>query len=218
MTLPLFRDMAPASLPGGVAHVPGALTLTEQAALLDDIAAVVAEAPFYRPRMRNGTPLINQMTNCGPLGWISDSKGYRYEPSHPVTGERWPAIPRRLLALSDRIIAGLGLPPFVPDACLVNAYAADGKLGLHQDYDECDFAHPIVSVSLGADAIFLIGGQARGDRPETLLLHSGDVVVLHGPSRTRFHGVRRVLPDTAPLTHPLLAEAARINLTLRRAR
>lgn len=218
MTLPLFADDLAPNLPRGVSLFRAALSPAEQLALLDNVAEVIARAPLYRPRMRNGTPMINQLSNCGPWGWMSDEKGYRYIDRHPVTGQPWPAIPPRLAQISDRLMGEVGIEGYRPDACLVNAYAEAGKLNLHQDYDEADFGWPIVSVSLGADAVFVVGGYERKDPVQAVLLHSGDVVVLHHDGRTRFHGVKKVLPGTSPFGHPLLRDLARINLTLRRAK
>lgn len=206
------------SLPPGVAIFRGRIDRAEQVALLDSVADIIAAAPLYRPRMRNGTPLINRMTNCGPLGWLSDEKGYRYVDRHPETGTTWPPIPPALRRLADALAQELGIRGYAPDACLVNAYAGDGRLNLHTDHDEADFRWPIVSVSLGAEAVFQIGGLARKDRVSETVLASGDVVVLHGPSRARFHGVKRIRKGTAPFRHPVLGDIARINLTLRQAR
>jgi alkylated DNA repair protein (DNA oxidative demethylase) len=218
MTLSLFRDEAEPKLPRGVSLFRGVLSPREQVSLLDDVAKVIAEAPLYRPRMRNGTPLINQMTNCGPWGWMSDEKGYRYQEQHPLTGRKWPPISSRLMKLSERLMSEVGIDGYKPDACLVNAYGEKGRLNLHQDYDEADFGWPIVSISLGADAIFVVGGYKRKDPTESVLLHSGDIVVLHHEGRTLFHGVKKVMPGTSPIEHSLLTEQARINITLRRAK
>ena len=218
MTLSLFEDETGPALPPGVSLFREELSPDEQLALLDEVAKVIATAPLYRPRMRNGTPLINQMTNCGPWGWISDEKGYRYEDRHPVTGQKWPAIPPRILDLSARLMREIGIEGYEPDACLVNAYGEKGRLNLHQDYDEKNFGWPIISVSLGADGHFIVGGYARRDPTQTVLLHSGDVVVLHGEGRTLFHGVKKVAPGTSPIAHSLFGDIARINLTLRRAK
>lgn len=217
MTLPLFAEEEIA-LPDGAALFRAELDRAAQIALLDDVAVILGEAPPLRLCMRNGTPLVNAMTNCGPLGWYSDRQGYRYIDRHPETGRPWPAIPARLRALSDRLMGRVGVRGYEPDACLVNLYGADGRLSLHQDHDEVDFRWPIVSVSLGAEASFLLGGRTRKDKTQDIRLRSGDVVVLHGPGRTLFHGVKRVWPGTSPLAHPALDGLARINLTLRRAR
>ena len=163
-----------------------------------------------------------RMTNCGSLGWVTDKAGgYRYQSTHPVTGKAWPALPRQLLALW-RDVAEC---PAEPEACLVNYYAAGAKLGLHQDMDEEDRLAPVVSVSLGDDAWFKIGGLNRADMTERLLLRSGDVVVLGGEARMAYHGVDRIVSESsvllAPLFLPTGADAlgiagGRINLTLRR--
>ncbi|NWH08733.1 MAG: alpha-ketoglutarate-dependent dioxygenase AlkB [Alphaproteobacteria bacterium] len=215
----LFADGAqPPPLPEGVAWYRGRLSKAEQIGLLDDAVAILQAAPLFRPRMRNGTPLINKMTNCGALGWYSDEKGYRYIAQHPETGAPWPPIPSRLSALCDAIMDELGIAGYAPDACLVNAYGAEGRLNLHQDHDEVDFRWPIVSVSLGADALFVLGGYSRKDKVLPIRLCSGDVVVLYGKGRTLFHGVKKVFPGTSPVSHPALNGLARINFTLRRAR
>lgn len=193
----------------GARLLPGFFDPAAQRELVEAIRAVVAAAPFYTPvTPRWGKPFSVAMTNCGPLGWVSDRRGYRYQPDHPDTGRRWPAIPDRLLALWDDV-ADYQHPP---EACLVNFYRADAKMGLHQDRDEADFAAPIVSVSLGDACRFRLGGTERSDPTRSFPLASGDVLVLGGASRLAFHGVDRILPGTSTL----LANGGRINLTLRR--
>lgn len=197
-------------LPFGFEYFPAHLGLAAQKRLVSAIARVVGAAPLFVPAMpRTGVPLSVRMTNCGPLGWVTDKAGgYRYQPLHPVTGQPWPAIPRQLLALW-REVSGYPEPP---EACLVNWYEPGARLGLHVDRDEQDFAAPVVSVSLGDDAWFRIGGRSRRDPTERLLLRSGDVVVLGGEARLAHHGIDRILPCTGQL----LGEPGRINLTLRR--
>jgi DNA oxidative demethylase len=206
------------TLPEGTSLFRNCLSLAEQIAVLDEVEKIVADAPLFRPQMPTGPYMINSLTNCGPLGWISDRRGYRYEPVHPVTGKPWPPIPKTVLDCARAVTRQAGLGEFEPDACLVNHYAAAGKLSLHRDHDEADFKWPIVSFSFGNDAEFLLGGMKRSDRAIAMTLHSGDVLVLGGPSRMRYHGVRRIRPGTSPLEHSALPEGGRINLTLRRAR
>ncbi|MFX3681044.1 MAG: alpha-ketoglutarate-dependent dioxygenase AlkB family protein [Hyphomicrobiales bacterium] len=198
------------TLPDGVRHIAGALDPEAQTALVDDIRAVVAQAPLFVPAMpRTGKPMSVRMSNCGPLGWVTDkARGYRYQPAHPVTGEPWPAMPQQLLALWTEVTGY----PHPPEACLINFYAPDTKMGLHQDRDEADFDAPVLSISLGDDCLFRIGGTRRGGKTMSLRLVSGDIVVLGGASRLAYHGVDRIYPGTSML----LEKAARINLTLRR--
>ncbi len=171
---------------------------------------VVAEAPLYVPVMPGtGKAMSVRMTNCGSLGWVTDKeRGYRYQATHPVTGRPWPAIPQILLDLW-REVSGCDRDP---EACLVNFYSDDAKMGLHQDRDETDFNAPVVSVSLGNSCLFRIGGLERKDRTCSLKLESGDVFVLGGAGRLCFHGVDRIYPETSTL----LKNGGRINLTLRR--
>ncbi|RIY02754.1 alpha-ketoglutarate-dependent dioxygenase AlkB [Aureimonas flava] len=200
---------APGALPPGLVHLPARLDAAAQRALLAEVRRAAAEAPLFRPAMPgSGRPFSVRMTNCGPLGWVSDPAGYRYQPLHPETGRPWPPIPAALLDLW-RELAGY---PHPPEACLVNFYAPGARLGLHQDRDEADLAAPVLSVSLGDEALFRFGGTARGGPTRSLRLGSGDVVVLGGESRLAFHGVDRIYPGTSTL----LKGEGRINLTLRR--
>ena len=196
-------------LPKGVRHIPGHLSRGEQVALVDAVREVVAAAPLYRPEMpRTGKPLSVRMTNCGELGWVTDRSGYRYQPTHPVTGTPWPAIPPKLLEIWQDL-AAFDHPP---QACLVNFYEDTAKMGLHQDKDETDLSAPVVSVSLGDDCLFRVSETTRGGRTTSIRLHSGDVVVLGGEGRLAYHGVDRIYPATSTL----LKKGGRINLTLRR--
>jgi alkylated DNA repair protein (DNA oxidative demethylase) len=150
-----------------------------------------------------------RMTNCGTLGWMTDAAGYRYQPTHPQTGRPWPPIPAMLMR-AWRDLAGTY--PHAPEACLINYYGADARMGLHQDRDEQDFDAPVVSLSLGDTGLFRIGGTTRGGTTQSFRLASGDAVVLGGAARLAYHGIDRVLPGTSTL----LPEGGRINLTLRR--
>ena len=188
---------------------PGHLDRNGQADLLAAVCAVSAAAPPFTPRMpKSGRPFTVRMSNCGPLGWVSDRSGYRYQPTHPETGQPWPPIPATLLALWDE----LARHPDPPEACLINFYAPTAKMGLHQDRDEEDFAAPVVSISLGDSCLFRVGGLKRSEPTRAFRLSSGDVLVLSGGARLAFHGVDRVYPGTSSL----LPEGGRINLTLRR--
>ncbi|WP_206455880.1 alpha-ketoglutarate-dependent dioxygenase AlkB family protein [Aurantimonas marina] len=196
-------------LPKGVRHSPGHLSREEQVALLEAIRAVVAAAPLFQPVMpRTGKPLSVRMTNCGGLGWVADRAGYRYQPTHPVTGASWPAMPPQLLRIWEEM-SGFDHPP---EACLVNFYETGTKMGLHQDSDEEDLAAPVVSISLGDDCLFRVGETTRGGRTTSIRLQSGDIVVLGGEGRLAYHGVDRIYPATSAL----LKNGGRINLTLRR--
>jgi DNA oxidative demethylase len=193
----------------GLRMVPGYLDREAQETVLAAVREVIARAPLYTPRMpRSGKPMSVRMTNCGTLGWMTDARGYRYQPTHPETGAPWPPIPGCLLRVWTEL-AGYPLPP---QACLVNVYGADARMGLHQDRDEEDFAAPVVSLSLGDACLFRIGGTARPGPTRSIRLGSGDALVLGGEARLAFHGVDRIIPGTSTL----LAEGGRINLTLRR--
>jgi len=197
-------------LPNGIRHLPGYLDRLAQEALVEAIRAIAAEAPLFTPVMPGtGKEMSVRMTNCGELGWVTDKqRGYRYQPTHPVTNRPWPAMPQQLLDLWNDIV-GYEKPP---QACLVNFYADDARMGLHQDKDEQDLNAPVLSISLGNTCLFRVGGLNRNDRTLSLKLTSGDIVVLGGEGRLCFHGVDRIYPTTSTL----LKSGGRINLTLRR--
>ncbi len=204
------NDAKPLALQEGCVWHPGWLDLRAQQDLLDDVRAIVRAAPLFRPIMpRTGTPFSVLMTNCGPLGWVSDKLGgYRYQPLHPETGRPWPPLPPTLLRAWAVLVPGA--PP--PEACLINFYRTDARMGLHQDRDEADFSVPVLSLSLGDTAIFRMGGVERRGKTRAVKLTSGDALVFGGAARLAFHGIDRVLPGTSTL----LKEGGRINLTLRR--
>jgi alkylated DNA repair protein (DNA oxidative demethylase) len=181
--------------------------------LIEDFLAVIAQAPFRHMVTPGGHTMSVAMTNCGAVGWVTDSDGYRYSPVDPKTNQPWPAMPALFRQLAEQAAATAGFAGFVPDACLINRYTSGAKMSLHQDKDETDFSAPIVSVSLGLPATFLFGGLKRSDKTQRYRLTHGDVVVWGGPSRLFYHGV-------APLAegeHPLL-KRQRINLTFRKTR
>lgn len=210
----LFEGMAQ----GDEALAPGAWLLrgfarAELPGLVAALRRITEAAPFRHMTTRGGHRMSVAMTSCGAVGWVTDGTGYRYEPLDPATGRAWPPMPDVLRSLAARAAAGCGYPGFEPDACLVNEYAPGSRLSLHRDADERDFTQPIVSVSLGLPAVFLLGGLDRGERTSRVRLESGDVVVFGGPARLAYHGVAPLDDGFDPLLGP-----RRFNLTFRRAR
>jgi alkylated DNA repair protein (DNA oxidative demethylase) len=184
---------------------------TAQRSLIETVFALAARGPFYRPLMpKSGKPFSVEETNLGTLGWVSDKSGYRYQATHPVTGEAWPPMPDILLQLWQRVSDFRALP----ECCLVNLYRDGARMGAHQDADEEDRDAPVVSVSLGDDALFRIGGNQRKGATRSVKLSSGDVLVFGGPARMAFHGVDRIVSGSSTL----IPGGGRINLTLRRVR
>jgi len=179
-----------------------------QKALLDEVLEKLKDAPLYRPVMpKTGKAFSVEESNFGSLGWVSDQTGYRYQPTHPVTDAPWPAIPDTLLALWAEINR---TPP--PECCLVNLYRAGAKMGLHQDLDEKDLSAAVIGVSLGDQALFRIGGVAKGGQTRKVTLASGDVIAFGGTARLAYHGIDRIRPGTAGL----VPGGGRLSLTLRR--
>ena len=181
--------------------------------LLAAVTTIAAASPFRHLVTPGGFRMSVAMTNCGDFGWVSDRSGYRYDPVDPERGRPWPPLPPLFLDLARRAAAAAGFSDFRSDVCLINRYLPGTRLTLHQDKDEGDFAHPIVSVSLGLPATFLWGGINRTDKVQRIPLAHGDIVVWGGPSRLRYHGINPLKPGS----HPLLGEQ-RLNLTFRRAR
>lgn len=190
----------------GVRIVQGALDLEAQVDLLDDIRGVLRAAPLVQPMTPTGRPLSVRMSAAGTYGWVSDRKGYRYERTHP-SGKPWPPIPSSLSLLWDKYSNS----DRKPECCLVNWYAPDAKMGLHQDNDEADLSQSVLSISLGDEARFRVGGQNRSDPTRSVWLKSGDVAVLQGAARLAFHGIDKLRPNSSRL----MPNGGRVNLTLR---
>ena len=183
-----------------------------EALLLNDLKSVITQSPLRHMVTQGGFAMSVAMTNCGKLGWVTDRKGYRYDTLDPDTGATWPAMPASFLALATQAALEVGFADFVPDACLINQYKPGARMGLHQDKDERDFSQPIVSVSLGVPATFLLGGFERADKTMKIPLKHGDVIVLGGKSRMRYHGVLPIKTEH----HPAFG-SYRINMTFRKA-
>lgn len=190
--------------------VPGFFDRETQERLVEELRGILRAAPLFTPTMpRSGKPFSVRMSNCGPLGWVSDQLGgYRYQALHPKTNEPWPAIPEVIMKAWE----ALSGYPHPPEACLINWYEPDARMGLHQDKDEQDLAAPVVSLSLGDTAVFRVGGLERTDPTSSFRIASGDAVVLGGAARLAFHGIDRVVQGSSTL----LPDGGRINLTLRR--
>lgn len=178
--------------------------------LIAAIGAITQAAPLRHLITPGGRTMSVAMSNCGAKGWTADRAGYRYTAQDPLSGQPWPAMPEVFRQLAREAAARAGFPGFEPDACLINRYGPGARLSLHQDKDERDLSAPIVSVSLGMDAVFLFGGLARTDKPQRVPLRHGDVVVWGGVDRLRYHGVLPLKDQP----HPLLG-AVRLNLTFR---
>ena len=215
MTLDLFDPQTPE--PWLEREADGVFVLRRFASarakdLLDSIAEIACQASFRQMVTPGGHRMSAAMTCAGPLGWVTDRAGYRYQRQDPQTGRAWPTMPDGFIQLAENAAEEAGFSGFVPDACLINRYQPGAKMGLHQDRDEQDFAWPIVSVSLGLPIVFQMGGRRRSDKPRRILLEHGDVLVWGGPARLNYHGVLTLKAGDHPLTGPY-----RYNLTFRRA-
>lgn len=216
MTHDLFAELPPEPIcenlmDGAVVLRQFALAEAEQ--LLDGIWQVTVQSPLRQMKTPGGHTMSVAISCCGEQGWVTDSRGYRYQTKDPDSGQPWPAMPEALHRFAGRAADAAGFANFEPDSCLINRYRPGAKMGLHQDRDEQDFSQPIVSVSLGLPVVFQFGGLKRNERPIKVPLAHGDVVVWGGPARLRYHGVLTMKAGEHPLTG-----ACRYNLTFRRAR
>ena len=191
---------------GGISVFKEFLPLSDQLRLVEGLREVAAQAPVFSPKTKFGKPMSVQLTAAGDFGWFSDQRGYRYVEHHP-SGVNWPAIPDSIMAIW-RAVAGAAPDP---ECCLINFYGEGARMGLHQDRDEANFDWPVVSISLGDDALFRVGGSERGGKTESIWLQSGDVAVMGGPARLNYHGIDRIKFGSSSL----LKEGGRLNITLR---
>ncbi len=202
--------MTSITLAPGLVYYPDYLDRDAQEHLLEDIRAIVQQAPLFTPRTpKTGKPFSVRMSNCGALGWVSDAGGYRYQAAHPETAKPWPPMPGRLVT-TWRLLSGFEADA---EACLINYYNAEARMGLHQDKEEEEeFDAPIVSLSLGTTALFRYGLTDKPTPTRSVKLRSGDAIVFGGPARLVYHGIDRLIPGTSEL----VADNGRINLTLRK--
>lgn len=182
------------------------LDKSAQLQLVDVLRGVVEKAPLFSPMTPYGKLMSVRMTSAGSFGWFSDRSGYRYSPTHP-NGHLWPEIPEKIMQIWTDVTQSSR----TPECCLINFYDEHAKMGMHQDKDEADFDHPVVSISLGDDALFRIGNTTKGGKTESVWLNSGDVIVMGGKARLTYHGIDRVKHKTSAL----LPKGGRINITLR---
>ncbi|RBW55049.1 alpha-ketoglutarate-dependent dioxygenase AlkB [Ruegeria sp. A3M17] len=182
------------------------LDVAAQTQLIEALRPILKSAPLFRPVTPSGKEMSVRMTSAGALGWVTDKGGYRYQAQHPK-GTVWPDIPETILGIWRKLASNQR----DPDCCLINYYGEGARMGLHQDKDEADFSWPVLSISLGDDALFRIGNESRGGKTESIWLNSGDVVVMGGPARLTYHGVDRIRFGSSKL----LPKGGRINLTLR---
>ena len=197
----------PTSITQGMWLLPGFAVSTQ---IWPEIQHVVEQAPLRHMQTQRGFTMSVGMTNCGQVGWTSDRRGYRYSPTDPQTNQPWPAIPVSMKQLAKSAAEVAGFNEFEPDVCLINQYKPGAQMGAHQDRNERNFDHPIVSVSLGIPARFFVQGRHKGGKSVSIDLHDGDVIVFGGEARCHYHGVRKLKPGT----HPLFG-SVRWNLTFR---
>jgi alkylated DNA repair protein (DNA oxidative demethylase) len=198
----------------GAFHVRSFLDVAAQRALVERCTGLLdGPVPAYVPIVRGGGRMHVRML-C--LGHHWNGKMYRYESTRTdYDGLSVPPIPDEWRTMAGEAAQRVGMS-LEPDACIVNYYDRDGRMGLHQDKDESPESIaagvPVVSISVGDSARFLFGGTRRRDPVDAILLESGDAFVFGGPSRLRYHGVSRIFPGTAPAE---LKCAGRFNLTFR---
>ena len=206
--------MTPNQIYQGAFHIPGFLSPDEQRFIVDRVQEIASgSVGFYRPRVRGGGSMRCDML-C--LGRHWNAVSYTYESTRSdYDAQPVPDVPRELYRFAVGAAEVVGFT-VCPDICLINRYDSDGKMGLHQDKDEgrstLAAGVPIVSLSLGATARFVVGGFHRRDATTVTALRSGDAFVMGGPSRLRYHGVTRVMTGTEPSDFPF---RGRINLTFR---
>jgi len=184
----------------------GFLDAQAQQMMIADLRKIMQAAPVFSPQTPQGSSMSVRMTSAGKFGWFSDAGGYRYIEQHP-SGSHWPEIPSRVLD----VWSAVSNVDRAPESCLINFYGEGVQMGMHRDQNEADMRWPVVSISLGDDGLFRIGGNTRGGTTESIWLSSGDVVVMGGAARSAYHGVDKIRFKSSRL----LPKGGRVNVTLR---
>ncbi len=182
------------------------LALPQDVEFFAAVENILTAAPLHHATTPSGLPMGVMVSDCG----TPEAFRRRWDPQNPAVKQMWPPMPRVLVDFALRCAVRYGFRLFRPDTCHINRYQAGTRLGLHQDRHEIDLSQPIVSISLGLECVFLLGGAQRTDKVKRILLEHGDVIVWGGPSRMRFHGVQPLKPGCHPITGPY-----RYNLTFR---
>ncbi|GJR01322.1 oxoglutarate/iron-dependent dioxygenase [Tanacetum coccineum] len=177
---------------------------------------------FYQPGYKGGAKLNLHMM-CFGRNWDPQTK---YDPYYRSDGSQAPPVPDQLISLVESSIQDSQahddkIPSMYPDICIINFYTTTGRLGLHQDRDESQNSLnrglPVVSISIGDSAQFMYGNSRDVEKAKEVLLESGDVLIFGGKSRHIYHGVKTIVPNSAPL--PLVQQSmlrpGRLNLTFR---
>jgi len=204
-------DLFTSTLPDGLIYKENYLNIIQQEKIFDTIKILKKSAPFRKLTTKSGKSFSAKITNCGDYGWWSDLKGYRYTKTDPDTNLPWPPMPKYLLNTIKNFVKTSNYKYFSPNSCLINFYESNDKMGIHQDKDEVNLKHPIITISIGASADFIIGGFSRSEKKMVLNLKSGSILILGGKSRMRFHGIKKIHNHTSPI----FSLKGRISLTFR---
>ena len=189
------------------------LSLETTVELYETVKQLLIQAPLFRPRMpKSGVPFQYEMSNCGDYGWVADKNGYYYTMVNQfMDNQPWPEMPQ---LIKDIAIEAAHQNNFElqPQTCLINVYRTNQQLGLHQDNTEQNLTAPVISISLGCDGVFAVGGMRYTDPTRDVILHNGDVILLGGASRLQYHAMKGIVLGTSPIPE---LNNQRINLTIR---
>ena len=213
MTLFGFDEVGAREIAPGAVHLPGWLSLSQQAELSAAFDEWSRGPVPARAAVLPGGHRMSVRTVC--LGW--HWRPYRYtRTADDVNGQRVLPLPGWLVYLVRAAVGdayGAAAALYDPDAALVNYYDADARLGMHQDKDEVT-DDPVVSLSVGDSCLFRFGNPENRGRPYTdVTLASGDAFVFGRESRFAYHGVPKVFAGSAPVGCGVAH--GRINVTVR---
>lgn len=180
------------------------LTFDEQKIWVEEVRNIIKQAPLVRPETSSGRPMRVRISGAGKFGWVGARGGYRYDQAQ-AGGKEWPPIPKRWLNLADEVA---GVHSW--DSAIINWYDSSASLGWHRDKDENDLTHPIVTISLGDACSWAI--QDDSGKAHRTRLESGDITLLAGKNRNKYHTVERIIESG--LFSPLKTRG-RISITIR---
>jgi alkylated DNA repair protein alkB homolog 1 len=192
----------------GLFILPGYLSLDEQKYWINESMTRYVCSPPYSNNITNLDKTLKTTEYKKEIRWASLGYSYSWDTlsygdntktNFPINLENKIKEIVSKIDMVDKKKEGVIYENFKPEIAFINYYLLNSTMMAHQDKSEKTFDRPLISISLGCSAIFLIGTDNRNDKPYSFLLRSGDVIVMTGKSRLSYHSIPRIINDCPPI-------------------